>query len=161
MTFAALKSGEQDGWPANNGLSHKGAELLSTIQVGMQAFVQLAQGVPPVVLLAVETLGPHNSDQAQAYEEVTQRPHEAKWSHELIGGAAAYEAAKAYEDHVAQNGHPDEHAQAKEILAGAIGFFVDREVETKGLDFIDRERAKRHAQEQAEQQLNNQYGDRW
>lgn len=45
MTFAALKSGEQDGWPANNGLSHKGAELLSTIQVGMQAFVQLAQGV--------------------------------------------------------------------------------------------------------------------
>lgn len=45
-----------------------------------------------------------NSDQAQAYEEVTQRPHEAKWSHELIGGAAAYEAAKAYEDHVAQNG---------------------------------------------------------
>lgn len=58
MTFAALKSGEQDGWPANNGLSHNGAELLSTIQVGMQAFVQLAQGVPPVVLLAVETLGP-------------------------------------------------------------------------------------------------------
>ncbi|KAF3076795.1 hypothetical protein CFAM422_000257 [Trichoderma lentiforme] len=45
-----------DGWPANNGLSHKGAELLSTIQVGMQAFVQLAQGVPLVVLLAVETL---------------------------------------------------------------------------------------------------------
>lgn len=47
-----------DGWPANNGLSHKGAELLSTIQVGMQAFVQLAQGVPPVVLMAVETLRP-------------------------------------------------------------------------------------------------------
>jgi hypothetical protein len=35
---------------------------------------------------------------------VTNRPHEAKWSHELIGGAAAYEAAKAYEDHVAENG---------------------------------------------------------
>ncbi|KAK4067004.1 uncharacterized protein Triagg1_8004 [Trichoderma aggressivum f. europaeum] len=47
-----------DGWPANNGLSQKGAELLSTIQVGMLAFVQLAQGVPPVVLLGVETLGP-------------------------------------------------------------------------------------------------------
>lgn len=124
-----------------------------------------------------------NSDQAQAYEQVTERPHEAKWSHELIGGAAAYEAAKAYEDHVARNGensllfwtriskftcltlhcagHPDEHAQAKEILAGAIGFFVDREVETKGLDFIDREKAKRHAQQQAEQQLSNQYGNQW
>ena len=58
-------------------------------------------------------------------------------------------------------GHPDEHAKAKEILAGVIGAFVDREVETKGLDFIDREKAKRHAQEQAEAQLNNQYGDRW
>lgn len=58
-------------------------------------------------------------------------------------------------------GHPDEHAQAKEILAGAIGFFVDREVETKGLDFIDREKAKRHAQQQAESELNNQYGNQW
>ncbi|KAL6875482.1 hypothetical protein HDV57DRAFT_519539 [Trichoderma longibrachiatum] len=102
-----------------------------------------------------------DSQQAQAYQQVTERPHEAEWSHELLGGAAAYEAAKAYENHVAENGHPDEHAKAKEILAGAIGFFVDREVETKGLDFIDREKAKRHAQEQAEEQLNNQYGDRW
>lgn len=58
-------------------------------------------------------------------------------------------------------GHPDDHAQAKEILAGAIGFFVDREVETKGLDFIDREKAKRHAQQQAESELNNQYGGQW
>lgn len=45
-----------------------------------------------------------DSDQAQAYDQVTNRPHEAKWSHELIGGAAAFEAAKAYEDHVARNG---------------------------------------------------------
>ncbi|KAJ4316686.1 hypothetical protein N0V84_007734 [Fusarium piperis] len=95
----------------------------------------------------------NDSDQAQAYDQVVNRPHEAKWSHELLGGAAAYEAAKAYEDHVSRNGHPAEHAQAKEILAGVIGAFVDREVETKGLDSIDRERAKRHAQRQAEEQL--------
>jgi hypothetical protein len=31
-------------------------------------------------------------------------PHEAKISHELIAAAASYEAAKAYEDHVAENG---------------------------------------------------------
>ncbi|KJK84207.1 hypothetical protein H634G_00570 [Metarhizium anisopliae BRIP 53293] len=101
----------------------------------------------------------YDSDQAQAYDQVTNRPHEAKWSHELIGGAAAFEAAKAYEDHVARNGHPDDHAKAKEILAGAIGFFVDREVETKGLDYIDREKAKRHAQQQAEQGLSSE--GRW
>lgn len=31
-------------------------------------------------------------------------PHKASLSHELIAGAAAYEAAKAYEDHVQKNG---------------------------------------------------------
>ncbi|KDN41766.1 hypothetical protein RSAG8_07297, partial [Rhizoctonia solani AG-8 WAC10335] len=97
-----------------------------------------------------------DSDQAQAYDQVTQRPHEASWTHELIAGAAAYEAAQAYEDHVAENGQPPDHARAKEILAGITGAIVDREVETRGLDFIDRERAKRHAQEQAEQGLAQQ-----
>ena len=50
-------------------------------------------------------------------------------------------------------GHPDSHAKAKEILAGAIGAFVDREVETRGPDYVDREKAKHHAQRQAEEQL--------
>ncbi|KAI6771560.1 hypothetical protein HG531_009185 [Fusarium graminearum] len=94
-----------------------------------------------------------DSNPAQAYEQVTQRPHEAEWSHELIGGAAAYEAAKAYEDHVARNGQPDSHAKAKEILAGFVGAFVDREVETRGLDFIDAEKAKRHGRDHVEEQL--------
>jgi hypothetical protein len=31
-------------------------------------------------------------------------------------------------------------------LAGFAGAFIDREVETKGLDFIDREQARRQAQ---------------
>ncbi|PHH78568.1 hypothetical protein CDD80_6679 [Ophiocordyceps camponoti-rufipedis] len=115
-----------------------------------------------------------DSEQARAYQEVTQRPHEASWTHELLGGAAAYEAAKAYENHVERNGkhpphqltdvlqltdcvgQPEEHAKAKEILAGAIGAFVDREVETRGLDYIDAEKAKRHAQNQAEEQLSNE-----
>ncbi|UPK95665.1 hypothetical protein LCI18_006600 [Fusarium solani-melongenae] len=95
----------------------------------------------------------NDSDQAQAYDQVVNRPHEAEWSHELLGGAAAFEAAKAYENHVSRNGHPDSHAKAKEILAGAIGAFVDREVETRGLDYVDREKAKHHAQRQAEEQL--------
>ena len=32
----------------------------------------------------------------------------------------AYEAAKSYEDHVAQNGKPDSHEKAKEILYALI-----------------------------------------
>ncbi|GAT20606.1 hypothetical protein RIB2604_00800760 [Aspergillus luchuensis] len=35
--------------------------------------------------------------------EVTEE-HKAKFSHELIGGAAAYEAMKAYEEHQEKNG---------------------------------------------------------
>lgn len=50
----------------------------------------------------------------------------------------------------------DDHARAKEFLAAAAGAFIDREFETKGLDFIDKERAKRHAQEQAEEALAQQ-----
>jgi hypothetical protein len=89
-----------------------------------------------------------DSDQAQAYNQYNDTPpeqHKAALSHELIGGAAAFEAAKAYEEHRAANGHPDSHAKAKEIFAGLAGAFIDREVETKGLDFIDRERAKKQA----------------
>ncbi|KAG9127117.1 hypothetical protein FRC07_000621 [Ceratobasidium sp. 392] len=98
-----------------------------------------------------------DSHEAQSYDQVTQRPHEAKWSHELISGAASFEAAKAYEEHVARNGKPDSHAKAKEFLAGAIGAFVDREVETRGLDFIDKEEAKRHARQQADSRLADNY----
>ncbi|KAF7794070.1 hypothetical protein EIP86_005200 [Pleurotus ostreatoroseus] len=82
-----------------------------------------------------------DSDQSNAYQEVTEK-HEAELSHELIAGAAAFEAAKAYEKHRAENGDPSDHATAKELLAGFAGAFIDREVETRGLDFIDKEKAK-------------------
>ncbi|KZT05527.1 uncharacterized protein LAESUDRAFT_701788 [Laetiporus sulphureus 93-53] len=88
------------------------------------------------------------SDKQDAYNQAVNSPHQAELSHEVISGAAAYEAAKAYEKHCEQNGKPASHAEAKELLAGFTGAFVDRLVETKGLDFVDRERAKRSAREQ-------------
>jgi len=96
--------------------------------------------------------GDSNSDQGQAYDQYNQyndQPeHKAKISHELIGGAAAFEAAKAWEDHQAANGKPVSHAKAKEVLAGIAGAFIDREVETRGLDAVDSYKAKRHAEQQ-------------
>jgi len=92
-----------------------------------------------------------DSDQSNAYNEYNNAPHKAAISHELIAGAAAFEAAKAYEKHVAANGQPASHSEAKEILAGLSGAFVDREVETRGLDYIDKEKAKRQAAQQAQQ----------
>jgi len=96
-------------------------------------------------------------DYAQNYDEVSNAPHKAELSHELIGGAAAYEAAKAYEDHCAKNGKPDSHAKAKEIFAGLAGVAVDRLVETKGLDYIDREKAKRQARQNCDEVIVQDY----
>ncbi|KAH7929477.1 hypothetical protein BV22DRAFT_1002635 [Leucogyrophana mollusca] len=74
-----------------------------------------------------------DSDNAAAYDQVQNAPHEATLSHELIAAAASYEAAKAWEDHCAANGKPDSHAKAKEFIAAAAGGFIDRLVETKGV----------------------------
>ncbi|KAI0255261.1 hypothetical protein BJV78DRAFT_1330339 [Lactifluus subvellereus] len=41
-----------------------------------------------------------NHEYAQAHSEVLTSPHKAQLSHELLAGAASYEAAKAYERHV-------------------------------------------------------------
>ncbi|KAF8343483.1 hypothetical protein F5887DRAFT_328437 [Amanita rubescens] len=92
----------------------------------------------------------HNEEHEQYYNQVQNAPHKAKLSHELIAGAAAYEAAKAYNEHLAKNGTPSNHAKAMEIFAGISGAFIDRIVETKGLDAFDRERAKHEAQKYAE-----------
>ncbi|KAJ7095452.1 hypothetical protein B0H15DRAFT_829596 [Mycena belliarum] len=99
----------------------------------------------------------HKSDEQSAYEEVTNvspenHEHKAKLSHELIAGAAAYEAAKKYEEHCAANGKPSSHAKAKELIAAFSGAFVDRMIETKGLDAIDKAKAKHAAKKRAEEQ---------
>ncbi|KAJ7107745.1 hypothetical protein C8R44DRAFT_714455 [Mycena epipterygia] len=98
-----------------------------------------------------------DSDQAQAYDQVTNAPHKAALSHELIAAAASYEAAKAYEKHCAENGQPESHAKAKELMAGFAGLFVDRMVESKGLDFVDKEKAKHQAKEMYQDQLAEDY----
>ncbi|EJF64810.1 hypothetical protein BD309DRAFT_962265 [Dichomitus squalens] len=93
----------------------------------------------------------HESDEAQAYDQVVNAPHKAELSHELIAAAASYEAAKAYEKHVAASGQPPSHAKAKELLAGFAGAFIDRIVETKGLDYVDKQKAKHHSQQKVDE----------
>jgi len=98
-----------------------------------------------------------DSDQAQAYDQVVNAPHKAELSHELIAAAASYEAAKAYENHVAKNGKPDSHAKAKEVFAGLAGAFIDRIVETKGLDYVDKQKAQHRAKEHVDEIIVNEY----
>jgi hypothetical protein len=83
--------------------------------------------------------------------------HKAAFSHELIGGAAAFEAMKVFEDHQRKEGKTVNHSFAKEMIAGFAGAEVDKLFETKGLDFLDKEQAKRHAKQQADHLYDSQY----
>ncbi|KAJ3152086.1 hypothetical protein HDU86_005931 [Geranomyces michiganensis] len=77
------------------------------------------------------------------------KPHQAGITHELIAAAAGYEAMKAYEKHCEVNGKPESHEKMKEILASIAAAEIDKHFETKGLDWLDKEKAKRMAVDQA------------
>ncbi|KAG8212994.1 hypothetical protein J3R82DRAFT_11380 [Butyriboletus roseoflavus] len=100
----------------------------------------------------------HDSNEAQAYAQVTQSQpevgeHHAKLSHEIIAAAASYEAAKAYEQHAKAQGKPGTHEKAVELLAALTGGFIDRIAETKGLNAVDKHNAKHMAEQQARDAL--------
>lgn len=56
-------------------------------------------------------------------------------------------------------GKPVSHQFAKECLVGLAGAEVDKLAETKGMDYIDRERAKYHAQENVQNMYDSHYVD--
>ncbi|KAJ7616513.1 hypothetical protein FB45DRAFT_801326 [Roridomyces roridus] len=96
----------------------------------------------------------HDSEQADAYTQLQENPHhKAEISHELLSGAAAFFAARELEKHQAASGKPVSHAETKALLAGFAGAFIDREVETRGLDFIDKQKAKKAAHDTAAEEV--------
>eukprot|EP00891_Asterochloris_glomerata_P007935 jgi/Astpho2/7935/Aster-06409 len=105
-------------------------------------------------------MGWFSNDQQQAHDQLYgDQPHEGKFSHEAVAGGAAFFAMREYEKRQAAEGKPPNHQFAKELIAGIAGGEVDKLCETKGLDEIDREKAKRHAKDQAYQMYDNsQYG---
>lgn len=64
-----------------------------------------------------------------------------------------------FENKQRNDGKAVSHGFAKEMIAAFAGAEVDKLMETKGMDFIDSERAKHHAQRQAEHLYEQQYGD--
>ncbi|ORY95904.1 hypothetical protein BCR43DRAFT_506335 [Syncephalastrum racemosum] len=84
------------------------------------------------------------------HDEFHSGKHEGSLTHELLAGAASYEAAKAYEKHCAENGKPTDHTKAKEIMAAISGGIVDKLIETKGLDAVDAAKAKHQAKKNLE-----------
>jgi hypothetical protein len=76
-------------------------------------------------------------------------PH-GSLTHELIAGVAGFEAMRVYQKHREAEGIAGHHELGKELLAGFAAAECDKLFETKGLDFLDREQARRAAKEQAE-----------
>ncbi|KAB8272469.1 hypothetical protein BDV30DRAFT_212087 [Aspergillus minisclerotigenes] len=100
----------------------------------------------------------NDHENAQHHKEVYQKEgHEGHWTHDAIGGAAAYEASKAYFEHQAKNGKPDDHAKAKELAIGFATGAVTHLFETKGLDFIDKQKAEHRAKKDVEEAFDRHY----
>eukprot|EP00246_Nothoceros_aenigmaticus_P005954 TRINITY_DN18536_c0_g1_i1.p1 TRINITY_DN18536_c0_g1~~TRINITY_DN18536_c0_g1_i1.p1 ORF type:complete len:126 (+),score=30.97 TRINITY_DN18536_c0_g1_i1:87-464(+) len=93
----------------------------------------------------------------QAYNAVQQSDNQSSFGHEALAGAASFGAFKIFEDRQRSEGKPVSHAFAKELLAGIAGAEIDKLAETKGLDWVDREKAKNHAREQTENMYDEHY----
>ncbi|KAG0174427.1 hypothetical protein DFQ28_007698 [Apophysomyces sp. BC1034] len=96
-------------------------------------------------------------NQIEAIETPTEE-HKSSISHQLLAGAAAFEAMRLYNKKKEESGEEVSHSTAKELLAAFTGATVDRLVETKGLDFIDKEKAKHHAKEEAQKLYSQETG---
>lgn len=100
-----------------------------------------------------------NYNKIQAIEQPTEE-HKASITHQMLGGAAAFEAMRLYNKKKQGEGiNPEnDHHLAKELLAGLAGASVDRLVESKGMDWFDRQKAKRHAEEEAQKLYSQETG---
>lgn len=83
--------------------------------------------------------------------------HSGNITHDLLAGAVAFEAAREYENHVAKNGKPDDHAMAKELIAGFATAAATHLVETKGRDAYDRFRVERDAKSRLQEHVDREY----
>ncbi|CAM0136468.1 hypothetical protein VKS41_006716 [Umbelopsis sp. WA50703] len=95
--------------------------------------------------------------QHEQYHNTPSHQHKSHLSHELIAGAASFAAVRAYEEKCKREGRPNNHAFAKELLAGFAAAEADKLIETKGLDFLDRQKARHHAQQQVHQYYEHEY----
>ncbi|KAK5162908.1 uncharacterized protein LTR77_011069 [Saxophila tyrrhenica] len=99
-------------------------------------------------------------DDAHDDYKKTQNPeNKAELSHEVLAGGASFMAMKEWEDHQRKEGKEVDHAFAKEAIAAIAGVEVDRLAETKGADYIDREKTKHEAKKRSEALYDQHYGE--
>jgi hypothetical protein len=79
-------------------------------------------------------------------------------THELLAGAAGFEAVRMYEHHREREGIVEHHELGKELLAGFAAAEVDKHFESGRYGHLDREQARMQAQGQAHHLWDQQYG---
>jgi Protein of unknown function (DUF3759) len=84
-------------------------------------------------------------------------PH-ASVTHELLAGAAGFEAMRMYEHHRENEGIVEHHELGKELISGFAAAEVDKHFENGGFGHLDREQARLQAQQQAQSLYDQQYG---
>jgi Protein of unknown function (DUF3759) len=83
-------------------------------------------------------------------------PH-ADVTHELLAGAAGFEAMRMYEHHREREGIGEHHELGKELLASFAAAEVDKHFQNGGFHHLDRERARLEAQQQAHHLWDQRY----
>jgi hypothetical protein len=105
-------------------------------------------------------MGFFDFDQAQgAYDQVyddNYPRHEV--THEVLAGAAGFEAMRMWEHHREREGYEERHPLAKELIAGFAAGEVEKHFENGYYDHLNREQAQFAAQEQADYLYQQQYG---
>src|SRR5208283_4099350 len=104
-------------------------------------------------------MGPFGREHAErAYGQVYGggMPH-TDVTHELLAGAAAFEAVRMYEHHREREGIVEHHELGKEMLAGFAAAEIDKHFQEGRFGHLDREQARRMAREHAMGLFDQQY----
>jgi hypothetical protein len=79
-------------------------------------------------------------------------------THELLAGAAGFEAMRMYEHHREREGITEHHSMGKEMLAGFAAAEVDKHFDEGRFGHLDRHEARRMARDQADFLWQQQHG---
>ncbi|KAI9264722.1 hypothetical protein BY458DRAFT_476840 [Sporodiniella umbellata] len=96
----------------------------------------------------------------EAYNKIQNEEHKADWTHELLAAAGGFAAMRAYNKKQEEEGaNPEnDHHVAKQMLAALAAASVDHMAESKGMDWVDRQKAKKHAEEEAQKMYSEKTG---
>jgi hypothetical protein len=79
-------------------------------------------------------------------------------THELLAGAAGFEAMRMYEHHREREGIVEHHALGKEMMAGFALAEVDKHFDEGRYGHLDRHEARRLAEQQSDHLWEHHYG---